>query len=167
MKKIVVIFIGFGFLSLATPGFTASPYRHQTVLCAAVTNSQPSAWVLQKLGQEFFEQETIRTVTDAPVAVRSIFIKGKDNRVYLVSRWYGFDPRAHYTFSCRWLDPDGQPHSMSSASFQTPENLDPGIFFTYTAFIDVQNDLKEGQWTVIVLLNGDLADTRTLTIASE
>jgi hypothetical protein len=167
MKKIIVILIGFGLLSLTTSGLASSPYQHQTALCAAVTNSQPSAWVLQKLGQEFFEQKTVRTVTDAPVAVRSVFVKGKDNRVYLVSRWYGFDAQAQYTFSCQWVDPDGQPHSVSSASFQTPESLDPGIFFTYTAFLDVGDNLKEGQWKVMVLLNGDLVDSRNLTIASE
>jgi hypothetical protein len=56
---------------------------------------------------------------------------------------------------------------MSSASVQTPENLDPGIFFTYTAYLDLQGELKEGQWTVNLLLNGDLVEARDLMIASE
>lgn len=167
MKKIIVILICLGLLSFANSGFTASTYQHQTALCTSVAKSQPSAWVLQRLGEEFFEQKNIQSVTDYPVAVRSVFTKGKDNRIFLVSRWYGFDSQEIYTFSCQWIDPDGQAHSMSSASFQTPENLDPGIFFTYTALFDIQSDLKEGQWTVNILLNGDLVDARDLIIASE
>ncbi|NIO04755.1 MAG: hypothetical protein GTN74_09115, partial [Proteobacteria bacterium] len=63
--------------------------------------------------------------------------------------------------------PDGESHSTTSASFETPRDLDPGIFFTYTAFLDVHKYLKEGQWTVRILLNGDLVETQDLTIGSE
>ena len=167
MKKIIAILVGLTILSIAASGFAASPYRHQSALCAAVEDSQPSAWVLQRLGNDFFEQHNVQTVTSYPVAVQSVFTKGKDNRIYLVSRWHDFDPQETYTFSCEWIDPDGESHSMSSASVQTPENLDPGIFFTYTAYIDLQGELKEGQWKVNLLLNGDLVEARDLTIASE
>ena len=167
MKKVIAILITLGILSFATSGFSASQYRHQTALCAAVASRQPSAWVLERLGQEFFEQENVRTVNDYPVAIRSVFSKGKDSRIFVVSRWYGFDPEETYTLSCEWIDPDGQPYSTSSTSFQTPEDLDPSIFFTYTAFLDVGGDLPEGQWTVNILLNGDLVVARDLMIASE
>ena len=167
MKKVIAVLIGLGILSIANPGLAASPFHHQTALCAAVENSRPSAWVLQRLGNEFFEQENIRTVTAYPVAVRSVFTKGTDSRVFLVSRWHALDAEQSYTFSCQWIDPDGQPYSVSSASFQTPETLDSGIFFTYTAYLDVQSEMKEGQWTVNILLNGDLVEARNLVIASE
>jgi len=157
MKKLAAILIGLAIGSFATPGFSASPYTHQTALCAAVENSQPSAWLLARLGSEFFEQKNVRTVTDSPVAVRSHFNRAKDNRIFLVSRWYDFNPQERYTFSCH----------ETSASFETPESLDPGVFFTYTASLDIDNHVKEGQWTVVILLNGDLVDTRDLTIASE
>jgi hypothetical protein len=167
MKRIIAIVIGLTILSIASSGFTASPYRHESALCAAVQDNQPSAWVLQRLGNDFFEQENIRTVTSYPVAVQSVFTKGRDDRIYIVSRWHDFDPEETYTFSCEWIDPDGQSYSMSSASVQTPENFDPGIFFTYTAYLDLQGELKEGQWTVNLLLNGDLVEARDLMIASE
>jgi hypothetical protein len=167
MKKLAAILIGLAIGSFATPGFSASPYTHQTALCAAVENSQPSAWLLARLGSEFFEQKNVRTVTDSPVAVRSHFNRAKDNRIFLVSRWYDFNPQERYTFSCQWIDPDGLTYSETSASFETPESLDPGVFFTYTASLDIDNHVKEGQWTVVILLNGDLVDTRDLTIASQ
>lgn len=167
IKKVIAVLVGLGILSIVTPGFTESPYRNQTVLCAAVQNSRPSAWVLQKLGNEFFEQKNIRSVTAYPVAVRSVFVKGKDNRIFLVSRWHDLDPQQSYTFSCQWIDPDGQAYSVGSASFQTPETLDSGIFFTYTAYIDVHAEMKEGQWAVQIFLNGDLVEARGVVIASE
>ena len=167
MKKIIAILISLTILGVASSAFTASSYRHQTALCAAVENSRPAAWVLQRLGNDFFNQDDIRTVTTYPVAVQSVFTKGRDNRIYLVSRWHDFDPQETYTFSCEWIDPDGQSYSMSSASVKTPENLDPGIFFTYTAYLDLQGELKEGQWRVNLLLNGDLVEARDLVIASE
>ncbi len=167
MKRITAVLIGLGLLAFANQGFSESPFQHQSVLCASVTHRQPSAWVLQRLGQDFFDQESTRTVSDYPVAVRSVFIKGKDSRIFLVSRWYGFAPQRTYTFSCQWIDPDGETHAMDSASFRTPETLDPGIFFTYTTFMDLQRNLKEGEWTVCLLLNGDLVEVKDLTIASE
>ncbi len=167
MKKLIAVLIGLGLLGFASPGFSTSLYDHQAALCASVTSSQPSAWVLQRLGQEFFDQESLRTATDYPVAVRSVFTKGEDSHVILVSRWQGLEAQQSYTFSCQWIDPDGQTYTMNSASFETPENLDPGIFFTYTAFMDLQKDMKEGEWTVHLLLNGNLVDAKDLTIASE
>jgi hypothetical protein len=167
MKKFTAILIVLGLLAVAHPGFSSGSYQHQSALCASVTSSQPSARVLQRLGKEFFEQENIRTVTDCPVAIQSVFTKGKDARIFLVSRWHGLSSEETYTFSCQWIDPDGQACYVSSASLETPEDLDSGIFFTYTAYIDMQSDLKEGEWTVNLLLNGDLVDAKDLTIASE
>ena len=167
MKKVTAVFVTLAVLSFAIPAFSANHYQHQTALCASVSSRQPAAWVLQKLGQDFFEQEHVRTVNDYPVAIRSVFTKGEDSRVFVVSRWYGFDSEQTYIFSCEWIDPDGQFHSTSSASFQTPEDLDPSIFFTYTAFLEVGGDLKEGQWTVNILLNGNLVETKDMVIASQ
>ena len=63
MKKIIAILVGLTILSVAASGFAASSYRHQSALCAAVEDSQPSAWVLQRLGNDFFEQHNVQTVT--------------------------------------------------------------------------------------------------------
>jgi hypothetical protein len=167
MKKVTAILIGLGLLVSANLGLASSPYQYRTALCASVNQSQPSAYVLQRLGEEFFQQEDTRAVTDYPVAIRSDFTKGKDSRVYMVSRWYDLGPDERYTFSAEWIDPDGQAHSTTSASFQTPETLDPGIFFTYTAYLNVHNTLQEGQWTVRVFINGDLVKSQDLTIGSE
>jgi len=167
MKKVIAALIALSILGFSTCALSNSFYRHETALCAAVTNSQPSAWVLQNLGEEFFSQDHVQSVTDYPVAIRSIFTKGQDNRVFLVSRWHGFDPQATYRFSCEWIDPDGNTYVTSSASFETPAHLDPSIFFTYTASLDVRSDLKEGQWQVNVRLNGDLVDQQDLMIASD
>lgn len=167
MKKVSAILIGLGLLISANLGLAASPYQHQTALCASVSESQPSAYVLQRLGDEFFEQKDTRALTSCPVAVRSAFTKAEDERIFMVSRWYDLAPAERYTFSCEWIDPDGQAHSTTSASFWTPEQLDPGIFFTYTAYLNVYETLKEGQWTVRVFLNGDLVNTQDLTISTE
>jgi hypothetical protein len=167
MKKVIAAIIALSILGLSTSALASSFYRHETALCAAVENQEPSVWVLQNLGEEFFKQQNVQTVTDYPVAIRSVFTKGQDNRVFLVSRWHGFNPDETYRFSCEWIDPDGNTFVTSSASFETPENLDPGIFFTYTAYLDVQRDLKEGQWQVNVRLNGDLVDQHDLVIASD
>ena len=167
MKKVIAALIALSILGFSTCALSSSFYQHETAICAAVTNTEPSAWVLQNLGEEFFKQESVQTVTDYPVAIRSVFTKGQDNRVFLVSRWHGFGPQETYSFSCEWIDPDGNTHVTSSASFETPENLDPSIFFTYTAYLDVQSDLKEGQWRVNVRLNGDLVDQQDLMIASD
>ena len=167
MKKVSVIVIGLGLLISANLGLAASPYHHQAALCASVSESQPSAHVLQRLGDEFFEQKDTRALTSCPVAVRSAFTKAEDERIFMVSRWYDLAPAERYTFSCEWIDPAGQAHSTTSASFWTPEQLDPGIFFTYTAYLNVYETLKEGQWTVRVFLNGDLVNTQDLTISTE
>lgn len=167
MKKVIAALITLSILGFSTLAFSNSLYRHETALCAAVTNRQPSAWVLQNLGEEFFKQEGVQTVTDYPVAIRSVFTKGQDNRVFVVSRWHGFDPQTAYRFSCEWIDPDGNTYVTSSACFETPEQLDPSIFFTYTAYLDVRSDLREGQWRVNVRLNGDLVDQQDLVIASD
>jgi hypothetical protein len=167
MKALIAIVIALTILSLSTPGFATNPYRYQTALCGSVTENQPPAWVLQRLGQDFFEQKNIQTVTTYPVAVQSIFTKGRDNRIYLVSRWHDFDPKQTYTFSCEWIDPDGKAYSMSQASVKTPASLDPGIFFTYTAYLDLDGRMKEGQWQVNLLLNGDLVVAQDLVIASQ
>ena len=167
MKKVAAILISLAVLSYAVAGIASSAYQHQTALCASVSSQQPSPWVLQKLGQDFFEQEDVRTTHDYPVSVRSVFTKGEDHRIFVVSRWFGFDPERVYTFSCEWIDPDGQSYTVSSASFETPESLDPDIFFTYTAYLDVGTDLKEGHWTVNIILNGDLVEARGLTISSK
>jgi hypothetical protein len=167
MKKIGVILISLAILSHTLPVLASSSYRHETTLCASVSSKQPSPWVLQRLGQDFFEQENVRTTHDYPVEVRSVFTKGKDARIYVVSRWFGFDPERIYTFSCEWLDPDGRSYTMSSASFETPTNLDPDIFYTYTAYLDLVMDLKEGRWTVNIVLNGDVIEARSFTIVSQ
>ncbi len=167
MKRVSAILIVLGLVVSAHVGWAMSPYMYQTALCASVGSSRPSAAVLQRLGDEFFEQRDTRAVTDFPVAIRSAFTKGEDNRIYMVSRWYDLSPSQSYTFSCEWINPDGESHSTTSASFETPRDLDPGIFFTYTAFLDVHKYLKEGQWTVRILLNGDLVETQDLTISSE
>ena len=167
MKKIIAILVGLTILSVAASGFAASPYRHQSALCAAVADTQPAPWVLQRLGNDFFEQHNVQTVTSYPVAVQSIFTKGKDNRIYFVSRWQDLDPKRTYTFLCEWIDPDGKAYRMSTASMKTPERLDPGVFFTYTAYLDLGREMKEGQWQVNLLLNGDLVQIKDLTIASE
>ena len=166
MKRVAAILITIGLIAPAMPGFSADFCRHHTALCASVTRHQPDAWVLAKLGPEFFEQQNVQTLTDYPVAIRSTFTKGQDHRIFVVSRWYGFDPQRQYDFSCEWIGPDGQSYTTSSASFETPSNLDPSIFFTYTAYLDVQNELPDGRWTVNILLNGDLVDVKDLTIAS-
>jgi len=167
MKKVIAVIIALGILSLGTAGFANSSYPHQTAICASVESRQPSVWLLQRLGDDFFKQKNVRTVNDYPLAIRSVFTKGKDIRVYMVSRWHGFDPEESYTFSCEWIDPDGESYSTSAASFETPENLDAGVFFTYTAYLDVGQDMKEGEWRVNIHLNGDLVEARDLTIASE
>jgi hypothetical protein len=166
MKKFAAIVIGLGLLVASTQTFASTPYQHQTALCASIQNSQPSAWVIEQLGQKFFEQKDTQAVTDSPGSVRSVFTKGKDNRIFLVSRWYGLAAQEAYTFSCQWVDPDGNTHDTTSASFETPQNLDPSIYFTYTASLDVQGDLKEGQWTVHILINGNVVESQNLTIAS-
>jgi hypothetical protein len=56
---------------------------------------------------------------------------------------------------------------MSQASVKTPSSLDPGIFFTYTAYLDLDGRMKEGQWQVNLLLNGDLVVAQDLVIASQ
>jgi hypothetical protein len=167
MKKTIVLITAFAILGLASTGLAAKPYRHETALRAAVENKQPSAWVLQRLGGAFFEQKDIRTVTDFPLAAREVFTKGKDNRVYMLSRWHDFDPQKTYTFSAEWIDPDGQSYSTAFASFQTPETLDPTIFFTYTAYLDLHNEMQEGRWTVHIFLNGELMEVKNLVIGSE
>ena len=68
------------------------------------------------------------------------------------------------TFNCQWIDPDGQAYTMSSASLETPDELTPGIYFTYTAYLDLVSDMKEGEWTVQVFLNGESVEIRNLTI---
>jgi hypothetical protein len=164
MKKVITIIIGLAMICTATPAFTNGIYRHQAALCASVADNPPSNWVLQQLGNEFFEQDGIRTVTTQPLVVRSVFNKGKDNRIYLVSRWYDFDPKKTYTFDCQWIDPEGEAHTMRPASLQTPDKLNPGIYFTYTTYLDLASDMKEGQWTVQVFLNGEPVEARNLTI---
>jgi hypothetical protein len=167
MKRTSVVLIGFIALILSSPAFAVTPYQHETALCAALDSRHPSASVLQKLGEEFFEQQGVRSVTDFPLVARETFIKGKDDRVFILSRWYGLSAQRGYTFLCEWTDPDGKPYHTTSASFRTPENLDPSVFFTYTAYLNVQEDLKEGSWTVHLFLNGDLIETRGLTITSD
>jgi hypothetical protein len=167
MKKTIALIIAFAILGLATAGLAAKPYRHETALCAAVESKQPSARVLQRLGDAFFEQENMRTVADFPLAVREVFTKGKDDRVYMLSRWHDFDPKKTYTFSAEWIDPDGQSYTTAFASFHTPETLDPGVFFTYTAYLDLHSEMKEGRWTVHIFLNGELMEAKNLTIGSE
>jgi hypothetical protein len=167
MKAVIATLVGFGLLISANVGVAASLNHHEIALSVAVASTQPSARVLERLGDEFFSQKDTRAVTDSPVAVRSAFTKGIDDRVFMVSRWYDLTPDEIYTFSCEWIDPEGESHTTSSASFVTPSELDPGIFFTYTASLDVQSSLKEGQWTVRILINGDLVDSQDLTINSE
>ena len=166
MKKFAAIVIGLGLLVASTHTFASTLYQHQTLLCASIQNSQPSAWVLQQLGQKFFEQKDTRAVTDSSGSTRSVFTKAKDNHIFLVSRWYGLAAQEAYTFSCQWVDPDGNTYDTTSASFETPQNLDPSIYFTYTASLDVQSNLKEGQWTVHILVNGNVVESQNLTIAS-
>ena len=167
MKKMIAALIGIALMAIAGPTMAVSSYQHQAALCAAVDSTRPSVWVLQSLGDEFFDQTDIRTVTDYPVAVRSVFNKQEHERIFLVSRWQGLRPSHSYTFLCQWIDPDGVAYSTSTASFQTPESLDPGIFFTYTASLDLQNEMKEGNWTVEILINGELVEARVLVIASQ
>ena len=164
MKKVITILIGFAILCIASPGFTTETYRHQAALCASVTDNPPSYRVLQQLGSEFFDQESVRTVTTQPLEVRSAFTKEDDNRVYFVSRWHDFDSNKTYTFNCQWIDPDGQAYTTSSASLETPDTLNPEVYFTYTAYLDLVSDMKEGQWTVQVFLNGESVEIRNLTI---
>jgi hypothetical protein len=167
MRRLTAIIVGFGLLMSADLGLAMSPSVYQTALCASITSSRPSASVLQRLGDEFFEQGATRALTDSPLAIRSAFAKQKDNRIYMVSRWYDLGPDERYTFSCEWIDPDGAAHSTTSASFETPADLDPGIYFTYTAYLNVHKSLKEGQWTVRIFVNGDLVETQDLTLSSE
>lgn len=167
MKGIAVVLIGLATLVLSTPALATLDYQHQVALCAAVDSRQPSASVLERLGEEFFEQKDVRTVTDYPVEPRSVFTKGEDNRIFLVSWWHGLSPERSYRFSCQWIDPDGRPYNTASASLQTPENLDESVFFTYTAFLNVPMDMKEGLWTVKVFLNEELVEARELTVSSE
>jgi hypothetical protein len=167
MKRTSVALIGFIAIVLSSPVFAATPYQHETVLCAALDSRQPSAPVLQKLGEEFFNQEDVRSVTDFPLVARETFVKGEDDRVFILSRWYGLSAQRAYTFLCEWIDPNGEPYDTTSASFRTPESLDPSVFFTHTAYLNVREDLKEGSWTVRLFLNGDLIETRGLTITSD
>jgi hypothetical protein len=164
MKKVITILVGLTIVCIASPAFTTETYQHQAALCASVTDNPPSNRVLQQLGIEFFEQESVRTVTTQPLEVRSAFTKEDDNRIYLVSRWHDFDSNKTYTFNCQWIDPDGQAYTTSSASLETPDELAPGIYFTYTAYLDLVGDLKEGEWTVQVFLNGEQVEARNLTI---
>jgi hypothetical protein len=164
MKKVITIVIALALICVATQGFAGGTYRRQVALCASITDKHPSNWVLQQLGNSFFEQEGIRNVSTQPLVVRSVFTKGEDSRIYLVSRWYDFDPTKTYTFDCQWIDPDGKAYTMRSASLQTPDNLDPGIYFTYTTYLNMASDFEEGQWTVKLFLNGEMMETQNLTI---
>lgn len=166
MKRVIVVLVGLTVVGFAVPGFGSTPYRYQVALCGAVADSRPSAWVVARLGGEFFEQEDVQAVTSYGVARRSVFIKGRDQRVYLVSRWQDFDPQKTYIFSIEWIDPEGRAYRRSVASLRTPSNLDPGIFFTYTAYLDLRDGVKAGQWRVHLWLNGDLVETRDLVISS-
>jgi len=167
MKKLIAILIGLLALNISTHALATNPYSLQSALCAAVENSNPSARILSRLGNEFFEQKDTRLVTSYPVSLQSVFTKGKDNRIYFVSRWQDLDPKRTYTFLCEWIDPDGKAYRMSTASMRTPERLDPGVFFTYTAYLDLGREMKEGQWQVNLLLNGDLVQIKDLTITSK
>ncbi|MBW2059711.1 MAG: hypothetical protein JRH07_15000 [Deltaproteobacteria bacterium] len=166
MKGTVALLAGLAVLGVASQGLTGGSSTHQIVLCTDIENAHPPAWVLEKLGNEFFDQESIRSVTTRPQAVGSVFVKGRDKRVFLVSRWHGLEPDRSYTFSARWIDPQGEIWTAGSASFHTPGSLDPGVFFTFTAHLDMDDSLRSGRWNVEVFLNGELVERKSFVIAS-